>query len=344
MGNMLRIIDLLERGVQGGLLFRFFLTFIPYLLTFSIPMSILTASLLVFGRMSAENEITAMRACGIGFYVIFRSGFLIALGLVAICLYINMSVAPRAHYAMRRFRDQIGKKSPAAVLEPGIFIDYFRPYQVYVEQKRGNTFEGVIIYEAIGDNRTRFYRGSHGEVTTDEDGKIVFKIYDVIMEEPAKNGEGTSITGSSPTYIVRMGTGDEEDFVPKKMSDHTFSELLEKIERFRAMKRTAGPAMRKDLGRRVSIVRMEISERFVYTFCVLAFVLIGMPLGVTAHRGETTIGAAISLTLVGLNYAFIICMEALNTRPELYPYLLVWIPNVVFAVLGPFLTYRLARR
>jgi len=76
----------------------------------------------------------------------------------------------------------------------------------------------------------------------------------------------------------------------------------------------------------------------------LAFVLVGMPLGIVAHRGETSVGAAISLALVGLNYAFIICVEALQERVWLHPHLLVWIPNAVFAVLGPWLTWRLDRR
>ena len=65
MGNVIRILDMLERGVAGGLLLKLFLSFLPYLLVFSIPMSVLTACLLVFGRLSADNEITAMRACGL---------------------------------------------------------------------------------------------------------------------------------------------------------------------------------------------------------------------------------------------------------------------------------------
>ena len=88
----------------------------------------------------------------------------------------------------------------------------------------------------------------------------------------------------------------------------------------------------------------EMSERFVFTFCPLAFVMIGMPLGITTRRAETSIGGAISLVLVALNYSFIICTEAFQTKSELYPYLLIWIPNVVFMVLGPVLTYRLSRR
>ncbi len=345
MGNVLRLSDLLERGVAGTLLIKLFLAFIPYLLTFSIPMAILTATLLVFGRLSADNEITAMRACGVGFSSIFKPGILIAVVLLFICGIINTAISPRAHYAMRHFRRQVGETSPEALLEPGVFIDYFEPYQFYIGQKDGTEFKDVIIYEELPDGRTRFFKGKRGEVESDEEeGQIVFKIYDVLMEEPPKEGESTSFSGESKNYVVKMGPRGEERKLPKKLSDLTTGDLRRKLRRFHSMLRWAQPRLREDLQRRVSVIRTEASERFVNTFCVLAFVMIGMPLGVTAHRSEKSIGAAISLMLVGLNYAFIICVEAFQASPSLYPYILVWIPNIVFVVLGPVLTRRLSRR
>lgn len=344
MGNVIRIIDLIERGVAAGLMLRLFLSFIPYLLAFSIPISILTASLLTFGRLSADNEITAMRACGIGFHSIFASGYVLAAILAAVCFAVNTSIAPRAHYTMRQLRYKVGEQSPEALLEPGIFIDYFKPYQFYIGQKEGKLFKDVIIYENMEEGRTRFLKAQSGEITSAEDGRIAFMIYDGTIEEPTREGERTSLTGTFKTYIVKMDVAGEKEELPKKMADYTVSELVGRLRRFRGMFRGASPMLRGDIERRISIVRTEMSERFVYTFCAIAFVMIGMPLGVTAHRGETSIGAAISLALVGLNYAFIICVEALQAKAQLYPYLLVWVPNVVFAVLGPLLAYRLARR
>ncbi|MCX6356526.1 MAG: LptF/LptG family permease, partial [Candidatus Aureabacteria bacterium] len=136
----------------------------------------------------------------------------------------------------------------------------------------------------------------------------------------------------------------EKETVSKKMADYTVMELIAKANHFSSMMATASPMLKRDLLRRVIMSRTEASERLVFTFCALAFVMVGMPLGVTTHRGETSIGGAISLALVGLNYAFIICVEAFQSNPQLRPDLLVWIPNIVFAVLGPVLIYRLGRR
>jgi LPS export ABC transporter permease LptF len=342
LGNFIRLIDMVERGVAGSLLIKLFLSFIPYLLVFSIPMAILTSSLLVFGRLSADNEITAMRACGIGFFSIFKSSFILGIILTFICGIVNTVIAPHAHYTMRGLRHEVGEQSPGALLEPGVFINYFEPYQFYIGQKEGNEFKDVIIYEELPDGRTRFFKGKRGEVTSDDQGQVVFKIYDVLMEEPPKEGEDTSFTGESKSYIVKMGSG-EEDKLPKKLADFTIPELTLKLHRFHTMIRGAQPRLKKDIERRISVVRTEISERLVYTFCALAFIMIGMPLGITAHRGEKSIGAAISLMLVGINYAFIIIVEAFQARPSFCPYILVWMPNAVFFVLGPILTKRLSK-
>lgn len=344
MGNVIRILDMLERGVAGGLLLRLFLSFIPYLLVFSIPMSVLTACLLVFGRLSADNEITAMRACGMSYGRIFRSGIMLALALTAVSWLVNAVVAPRAHYAIRTLRNQVGAQSPAALLEPGVFIDYFKPYQFYIGQKDGSLFKDVIIYEKLPDDRIRFLKAAHGEIISGEARKIVFKLFDGTMEEPPREGETTSVSATFKTYIVKMGLDEDEGGVPKKMADYSFSELVGKIAQWKGKLAAASPMMRRDMQRRISITLTEASERMVFTFCALAFVMIGMPLGIVAHRGETSVGAAISLALVGLNYAFIICVEALQERAWLYPFVLVWVPNVVFAILGPWLTYRLDRR
>lgn len=344
MGNVIRILDMLERGVAGGLLLKLFLSFLPYLLVFSIPMSVLTACLLVFGRLSADNEITAMRACGLSYAKIFRSGILLALVLTAVSWMVNASVAPRAHYAIRKLRDQVGAQSPAALLEPGVFIEYFKPYQFYIGQKDGSFFKDVIIYEKLSDDRMRFLKASRGEIISDEARKIVFKLYDGTMEEPPKAGEATSVSATFKTYIVKMGLSEDDEGVPKKMADYTFTELLRNIAKWEGRIGKASPTFQRDMRRRISITLTEASERLVFTFCALAFVMIGMPLGIVAHRGETSVGAAISLALVGLNYAFIICVEALQERAWMYPFVLVWVPNVIFAVLGPWLTWRLDRR
>ena len=89
--------------------------------------------------------------------------------------------------------------------------------------------------------------------------------------------------------------------------------------------------------------RTEINKRFSFPLACVAFAMIGVPLGVTAHRRETSIGFAMGLIVAVTYFLFVIVGDAMRGDPKVHPELLVWFPNVLFVVLGAFLFRRLAR-
>ena len=70
----------------------------------------------------------------------------------------------------------------------------------------------------------------------------------------------------------------------------------------------------------------------------------GVPLGVTAHRRETSIGFAMGLIVAFTYFLFVIIADTLRGNPKVHPELLIWAPNVLFIILGVFLFRRLARQ
>ncbi len=114
-GNLIKLADLvINKEVNILLVLKLFLFLIPFLLSYTIPMSALSATLIVFGRLSSANEITAMRSHGINLYrltsPLLISGFILSLSSIIL----NDMVLPEAHFASRKIAKNIGIKSPGA--------------------------------------------------------------------------------------------------------------------------------------------------------------------------------------------------------------------------------------
>ena len=102
IGAIFKMTELITRGVPWLPLVKIVAYNIPNALVYSIPMSTMISTLLVFGRMSSDSEITAMKSCGIGIWSIASGPLLFALGLSATCLYIQSTVVPHSYEASLR--------------------------------------------------------------------------------------------------------------------------------------------------------------------------------------------------------------------------------------------------
>jgi lipopolysaccharide export system permease protein len=71
---------------------------------------------------------------------------------------------------------------------------------------------------------------------------------------------------------------------------------------------------------------------------------VGIPLGVTAQRRETSSGFALSLITATVYIVFIILADTLNDTPAAMPHLIMWLPNVIFLGMGGWLFYKLSRK
>ena len=91
-------------------------------------------------------------------------------------------------------------------------------------------------------------------------------------------------------------------------------------------------------------LRTEVSKRFSNAMAVITFVLVGIPLAITAQRRETSIGILMSLVVASTYFIFIIITDNVKNNPRLHPEILIWLPNILYLTLGTVLFVRLAKR
>lgn len=340
VGNILRKLLplLINHDVPVEYLLSFIAYILPFSLIFTIPWGMLTAILLVFGRLSADNELIALRANGVSVPRVCLPLAAIALVATAICLWLNVSVAPAAQMQLRSTIFDMATRDPMALFGSDQVIDQFPGRKIYVGKKDGNKLENITVFELNGASlATRVTYARTGMLEADLPNKrILMHLYNArYQQRDEKNPE--DLTKIHDGINMQEGTlpiSLEElyDRAKKQPSRSALSvqQLLEQL------KTHTDPRDR-------SASRTEINKRFSFPVACLAFALIGVPLGVTAHRRETSIGFAVGLIVAVAYFFFVIIGDTLRSNPKLHPELLVWFPNVLFLVLGALLFRRLAR-
>lgn len=137
---------LVESGAPPSIVFDFIIQVIPFSLTFSVPWGFLTAVLLVYGRLAADNELTSMRMAGLSLWRLSMPAIGMGLALSLLCYYINIEVAPRGKNAMSDLVMKAAMDNPRNLLTAGGGETKLDGVRLYVEGRNGDKLQGVHIY------------------------------------------------------------------------------------------------------------------------------------------------------------------------------------------------------
>jgi lipopolysaccharide export system permease protein len=329
---------------------------IPFIWVFALPMGLLTATLLVFGRFSADQELTAARASGISLLSLISPILLLSLFFCGVSAWINMELGPESRVAFKNLVYQLRAEFVNLQLPEGRFIRDFPGYVVYIGKNHdGNLKDVMIIKPGSETNATTTIQAPSGKLETDMASKqFILHLFDA---RSVTLGAARADIGSSPELILNfdLNAATNQIYRPK-VSDMTFGQLQDELDSLD--KQLASPpaavtnsnklrAQFNEIARQrndlTEPVRVEINRQVAFSFACFGFTLVGIPLGIRVHRRETNIGVAIALGLVLIYYSFIILGESLSARTEFAPHLIVWLPNFIFQAAGAVLLWRANR-
>ncbi len=331
---------------------------IPFVMVYALPMGMLTGTLLVFGRFSADNELTAVRASGISLISVVSPVLVLSVILSGVCALVNMQIAPQCRVAYKRLIWNTGVSRMGAFLPEQVYIKDFPGKIVYVGSVRGNHLRDILIYklDAANNRIDGYIRASEGNLRS-EKNVLNLQLFDgwyVDLQEGTRVQLPIYASESLLSY-TNAPTSDPDHKV--RLSDMTFPQLrreLHAIERKLGASVSLGKVSSETLQEKLreyqqeaeemtSPIKVQIHRQVAFSFACIAFTLVGIPLGIRAHRRETTFGIAMALILVVVYYSFFILGQSIESRPEFFPHLILWLPNFIFQSIGAVLLWRANR-
>ncbi len=353
LGNLLKEILELLVNRQASLLsiLQALGYLIPFVLVFALPMGLLTATLLVFGRFSADQELTAARASGVSLIALITPILLLSVVLSGLSAWFNMQLGPQCRMAYKALLFRLGTERPTALLQENQFVRLSTNYIIYVGKVEGLNLRNLVVYQmdtnappTATDNPG--YLPSHpadlpsvAAIYRAPDATLLVDTNTGVMQLEMPQVEGTYVT---PAALISGQSAGMKLTLPINLSQHslggppladmTLAQLLDTYYEFRRQ------------GIDVTPVKVQMHRQAAFSFGCIGFTLIGIPLAVRAHRRETSAGFGIALVLVLIYHSFAILAQAWETYPQRHPELILWVPNLLFQGLGAWLLWRANRR
>jgi lipopolysaccharide export system permease protein len=351
-GNILRdLLGYMLSGQLGLLTFgRLVLLMVPVVMSYALPPGLLTGVLMTLGRLSSDNEITAMRGAGLSISRIAVPVLVLAaIGALA-GLRVNFESMPWAKLEYEKEFAAAIKANPLSFIRPKTFIREFPGYVIYVGSMNGADVRDFWLWQLDPEKRvTRFVRAESGRV--DYDGtanEFIITLNRGYEEDHDRKAPGDftqplriSSFGQIEPFHLSMARYYGAQTVHQKLQWMTYAEL--EAEKRRLEAEPVPPDGAKQHAIDVMKVTLTIRDKINMALAVFSFALVGVPLGIRVSRRETSANLALAVVLTLSYYFLIVVVGWLDHHPDYRPDLLYWVPNLLFLGLGTLLLRRLDR-
>jgi lipopolysaccharide export system permease protein len=181
---------------------------IPYLaiyaLPYALPSSLLTATVMTYGRLSADNEITAIRSAGIHLHSIITPIVIAGIFFSLLTLYLNAEVLPKSYFKVRQFQEKAVKQILAKYFITARKKIDFHPYQIYISSVEDGIYKNIAVFEFAEDYIVNILLAEEGEIAINDTGNVALLTL--------RRGEFIKPNVRDSTDIPKMGSFEEATF------------------------------------------------------------------------------------------------------------------------------------
>ena len=167
-------IQMLHKGLDVPSLFSVLPYMALYTIPHALPSSLLTATVMSYGRLSADNEITAIKTAGIHLHNLVTPIVVMGVFFSMLALYLNAEVLPRSYLKVRQLQEKAVKRVLATHFITAKKKIDFHPYQIFIGSVESSNFKDIAVFEYADDYIINILLAEEGEIEIDDDGSKVF--------------------------------------------------------------------------------------------------------------------------------------------------------------------------
>lgn len=328
--RLLKLIELVvSRGLPPTQILQIIGYLMPAFLEITVPMAMLLAILIAFGRLSSDSELIAMRSSGLSIYQIMPP-IALFVGLTTLATgALAMYARPQANASLKDALWEIARTRITAGLKAQVFNDEFPGLVIYAEQidSRTDRLTHVLISDERDPQKRNTVFARYGYMITDSETQTVtLRLYEGTAHS---SGDAASDYQTNfETYDVNLdlrenlgGSSAREN----NPSELTLPALIDLLRRQRAE------------GAVTPVALVELHRRFAIPFACVVFGLVAVPLGISPGRAVRSRGFAISLAVIFTYYILLSAGQGLAEQGTVPAWLGLWAPNLIFGALGALL-------
>jgi LPS export ABC transporter permease LptF/LPS export ABC transporter permease LptG len=322
---------IINKGVPVHLVGLLFVYLLPAILVLTIPIGVLFSILVAFGRLSADMEIVAMKACGVSPLRLLWPVMSFGLVMAAMTGYLMIDSVPKTNYAFKSLVFDIVRTQASVGVKERVFNDTFGNFVIYVDEIASDqvALRNVFVSDERKPEEQRFITAREGRLLSDEvNRRVTLRLLDGSIHE-------TSPTALQKYREVRFRLYDitlvlenplvKQGGAPKGDREMSLGDLQKTVAEFTQSKGNANPYL------------VEIHKKFAIPVACLVFSVLGVPLGIRAHRGGRWGAFVAALPILLFYYVGLTLGENVGDTGRVAPWIAMWGPNIVIGAVAVYL-------
>jgi LPS export ABC transporter permease LptF/LPS export ABC transporter permease LptG len=327
--------QLIQKGVSGPTILQLMVTLLPATLGLTIPMALLIAVLMAFGRLSGDREIVVLMACGVSPFRLLRPVFGLAVVAAAATLWVMLEAIPNANQTHREITTRIVADRAEGQVRPRIFFEDFPNTVLYVrEVPPTGGWQDVVAADTRNAAQPVLYVAKSGRMVVNREARTIQMVLEGGAQHTTKSADPAGYEIARFEELVL--SLDPESVFPRVGPARGEREMtIPELQELRATLE----------GRHLPFHRpvIEIHKKFSIPTACLVFALLAVGLGVTNRRDGKLASFVLGLSVIFAYYVIMFGAEAMAKGALIPAWSAMWIPNVILGGLGVALLLARAR-